>query len=310
MVIKKIGFICGHKDGYETWDSHLMAPAPMHLDDKTIRIYFGGWDKNKISRIRYVDVAKKNPIQLLGFSKNCVLDIGADGCFDENGVFPAHVYKFSEDRIFLYYTGFQLGFKIRHYNFGGLAISNDNGQTFKRASQAPNLDRSDEGLFVRAGQSIQVDGSGLIHCVYSAGSSWHLCNNELRPVYDIFYQSSADGICLSPKGRKIIEADLGIEHGLGRPQIVKLGDYFYIFYTRRIIRDMKYFIGCARSLDLSEWERIDNIFDSISFGEQGQFDNEMIYFPAVIQIDLNRAYLFYSGNYFGRDGIGALELLF
>ena len=48
--------------------------------------------------------------------------------FDDNGVFPGHVNLFS-NKIFLYYTGFQLGKKVRHYNFGGLAISNRNGSS-------------------------------------------------------------------------------------------------------------------------------------------------------------------------------------
>ena len=63
----------------------------------------------------------------------------------------------------MYYTGFQLGHKIRHYNFGGLAISKDGGDTFKRYSQAPIMDRADEGLFVRAGQSIELAGDKTFH---------------------------------------------------------------------------------------------------------------------------------------------------
>ena len=47
-------------------------------------------------------------------------------------------------KIYLYYTGFQTGVNVPHYNFGGLAISED-GENFKRVSSAPILDRSDEG---------------------------------------------------------------------------------------------------------------------------------------------------------------------
>lgn len=308
MKIHKVGLVCTRDVPTPQWQSHFMAPTPIILNKKTVRVFFGAWDHSKISRIRYVDVDIDNPLKVLKFSKNAVLDIGDDGCFDENGVFPAHAYKFNDDKIYLYYTGFQLGHKIRHYNFGGLAISYDNGESFVRSSKSPNLDRSDEGLFVRAGQSIYPDDKSGFHCVYSAGSSWHLCNNELRPVYDVFYQHSTDGINLNKFGKKIVACDLNIEHGLGRPQITKLNERYYIFYTRRIIKDMKYFLGCAYSDDGISWTRADYLFDSVQFGEPGSFDHEMVYFPGVIQVNKEKAYLFYSGNYFGRDGLGLLEI--
>lgn len=309
MRLRKLGKIETNHSPTAEWASHFMAPAAVMLNDAEIRIFYGAWDKNRISRIRYLDVSTEDPLKVIRYSSNHILDIGEDGCFDENGVFPAHAYKVDANNVYLYYTGFQLGHKIRHYNFGGLAKSTNNGQSFQRVSRAPLLDRSDEGLFVRAGQSIVSDGKSGFHCVYSAGSSWHLCNNELRPVYDVFYQHSEDGISLNRLGTKIISCDLNIEHGLGRPQITKLNGKFYVFYTRRIIKDMKYFLGCAFSEDLKTWTRADHLFNTVEFGKAGEFDNEMIYFPAAVQISKDKALLFYCGNYFGRDGLGCIEIL-
>lgn len=304
---KKIGFVFKPEGNRAWWRSHAMAPAPILLDPKTVRVYLGCWTEDKISRIGYVDVSAQDPTRVISQSESPVLDIGRDGCFDENGVFPAHAYSFGDDRVYLYYTGFQLGHKIRHYNFGGLAVSRDNGRTFARHSEAPILDRADEGLFVRAGQSIEKAENGF-HAVYSAGSSWHMCQGELRPVYDVYYQKTEDGIVMARSGRKIAACDLGVEHGLGRPQIIRLNDKLYVFYTRRIIQDMKYFLGCAWSRDGEEWRRSDEVFDGIAFGEEGAFDREMIYFPGVVKVSGNKALLFYSGNYFGRDGMGVIEL--
>ncbi len=305
---KKLGFVFKPEGHQDWWRSHTMAPAPILLNENTVRVYMGCWTDDKISRIGYVDVQADDPQRVIGTSTAPVLDIGRDGCFDENGVFPAHAYRFDDGRVYLYYTGFQLGHKIRHYNFGGLAISEDGGQTFRRHSEAPVMDRADEGLFVRAGQSIERAEDGGFHVIYSAGSSWHMCQGELRPVYDVFYQKSPDGITLAKAGRKIVSCDLSVEHGLGRPQIIRLGDAHYAFYTRRIIEDMRYFIGCARSTDGVHWERIDHVFDHIPYGKPGEFDGEMIYFPAVVKTSETRALLFYSGNYFGRDGMGVMEL--
>ena len=306
--LKKIGFVFRPDGQAAWWRSHAMAPAPILMPDGIVRVYVGCWTEDKISRIGYVDVLAAQPTEVVGVSPAPVLDIGKDGCFDENGVFPAHVYNFGDGKIHLYYTGFQLGHKIRHYNFGGLAISHDGGSTFERFSEAPIMDRADEGLFVRAGQSIEKADEGGFHVIYSAGSSWHMCQGELRPVYDVLYQKSSDGINLGKSGRKIVTCDLTIEHGLGRPQILKFGDYFYAFYTRRIIKGMRYFMGCSRSRDCINWERIDHVFDGIAFGAEGEFDHEMVYFPAVVKVSETKALLFYNGNYFGRDGMGVIEL--
>jgi hypothetical protein len=308
-VTTKIGHIFSPSGDSSWWKSHAMAPTAIILGNK-IRVFLGGWDASKISRITYVDLDIAKPTNILNISDKFVLDIGDDGCFDENGVFPAHAYKLNSKTIYLYYTGFQLGSKIRHYNFGGLAISNDGGENFKRLTRAPILDRQEEGLFVRAGQSIYPDQKNGFHSVYSAGSSWFECGNEQRPVYDIFYQKTEDGIVMQDKGFKIIETDFNYEHGLGRPQIIKFSDWYYCFYTRRIIKDMKYFLGAARSKNLLDWERVDDVFDELNFGNEGEFDSDMIYFPSILKISETRGLIFYSGNYFGKGGLGLFEMEF
>lgn len=308
-ITKKIGYIFSPSGKSSWWVSHAMAPSAVITDNK-IRVFLGGWDVNNISRITYIDLDITNPKNILNISDKIALDIGGDGCFDENGVFPAHAFTINTDTIYLYYTGFQLGSKIRHYNFGGLAVSNDGGDSFSRIGRSPILDRQEEGLFVRAGQSIYPDEASGYHSVYSAGSSWFECGNEQRPVYDIFYQKTPDGIVMQNKGKKIIEADFNYEHGLGRPQIIKFSDWYYCFYTRRIIKDMKYFMGAARSKNLLEWEKVDDIFDDLNFGKKGEFDSDMMYFPSILKISETRGLIFYSGNYFGEGGLGLFEMEF
>ena len=73
---------------------------------------------------------------------------------------------------------------------------------------------------------------------------------------------------------------------------------------------MKYFIGCARSKDCLEWERIDDLFSPITYGGKAEFDHEMIYFPAAVKVSETKAYVFYAGNYFGRDGMGVIAVNF
>ncbi len=283
------------------WRSHTLAPTAIQLNKLEIRIYVGGLDEKGISRIGSIDVDAQNPLHIIRISKYPVLDIGRAGTFDENGVFPAHAYLM-DDEVRLYYTGFQLGFQVPHFNFGGLAIGGKEENNLVRHSQAPIMDRADEGLSVRAGQSILPTNEGY-EVAYSAGSTWVETGGKLRPCYDIYMQNSMDGLVISPFGNRIIEHNPLIEHGLGRPQIIKLGNNKYIFYTRRML-GMKYFFGYAHfDQSLNKWERIDNI-TGLDHSANG-FDSEMVYFPSVLEVPLfNKTYIFYSGNNFGESGLG------
>lgn len=302
MRWKKLGLVYAHAATTRAWwHSHTMAPSAVALGADRIRIYVGGWDEFGISRIAWVDVSAHDPLHVLARSEQPALDIGRPGCFDENGVFPAHATRVG-DEVRLYYTGFQLGHKVRHYNFGGLAVSTD-GERFARVSEAPILDRADEGLCVRAGQSILPDGGGF-PTVYSAGSDWVETGGKARPCYDVYFQMSPDGIHYEREGRRIVSHNPAVEHGLGRPQLVRLDGRRYVFYTRRVL-GMKYFMGCASEDALSgEWARCDEEID-IAHSADG-FDSEMVYFPSVIEIG-GRTFLFYSGNGFGKAGMGVAE---
>lgn len=300
---QKLGQVYHRQREAGWWHSHTMAPSAICLNDEVIRVFLGCWDSAGISRIGYVDVSAERPNEVLAVSPKPVVDIGRPGCFDDNGVFPGHATRVG-DTIYLYYTGFQLGEKIRYFNFGGLALSRDGGQSFTRVSEAPILDRADEGLSVRAGQSI-LHESGAFHTVYSAGSDWVNVGGYLRPTYDVYYQSSPDGLAYQRSGQRIVTHDASVEHGLGRPQLVRLGERYVVFYTRRTL-DMKYHFGLSLSDDLQHWERADHLA-SIVHGTG--FDSEMVYFPSLVSVPgSGRRFLFYAGNGFGRDGLGVAEL--
>lgn len=136
-------------------------------------------------------------------------------------------------------------------------------------------------------------------------TDWDNVGGKLRPVYDVFMQKSKDGINFKDSGDKIVSADLKLEHGLGRPQILKLNNEFYVFYTRRM-KDMQYFFGVSRSTDLKKWERIDSKISGIKHSA-ASWDSKMIYFPNVIETKYG-IYMFYSGNNFGQGGLGLAKI--
>ncbi len=303
MKWEKKGLIFTPPKGLFWWKSHAMAPSPILLNREVIRVYVGALDGNGISRIAYVDLSADNPKKVLRFSREPVLDIGEAGTFDENGVFPASIYRF-KDRILLYYTGFQLGQKVRYFMFGGLAVSTDNGDTFKRIKRVPVTDRSDEGLYFRGGPTVIYDNN-VFRCYYSAGSEWIKVGGKLRPTYNIFYVESNDGITFSSTGTMCLSYDSKKEHGLGRPQIIKDNGVYKLFYTRRML-NMRYLSGYAESRDGIKWVRKDKEL-ALNPSKSG-WDSKMVYFPNVIKVK-DKWFIFYNGNDYGEVGFGYAELL-
>src|SRR5699024_9102075 len=100
--------------------SHAFLPTPWMLDEDRIRIYAAFLDEQKVGRVGFVDLDARDPRRVLRVSDRPALDIGADGCFDDNGVTPMQVVS-HQGRLLLFYTGWQIGVKVRYYLFTGLA---------------------------------------------------------------------------------------------------------------------------------------------------------------------------------------------
>ena len=113
MKWKKRGLIyCANRDNDWKFQGALL-PTPIQLKDDLLRIYVGFCDKNIVSRIGYVDVLPDDPSYIIKVSEKPVLDIGRNGCFDDNGVVPVSVLR-KEDKIFLYYVIFNIMIKIEN----------------------------------------------------------------------------------------------------------------------------------------------------------------------------------------------------
>lgn len=287
------------------WQSHMMAPSA-YFDGSKITVFFGARDYDGISRIRSLVIHNLSDFSYSVNSK-IVLDVGMPGTFDDNGVFPGSVIV-DGSQVLLSYTGFELSSKIPHYNFNGLAVYDSLNQVAHRINYFPILDRSDEGLYVRAGMSAIRNIQGTWDIFYSAGSSFELIENKMRPNYDIYSQTNIQDLTeIPPKGNRILEYRKLTEHGLGRPQIIRWQNDLYLFYTIRR-KNFPYRFGIAKkSTKSDEFQRLD---DKIVFHDNGNTNySQMAYFPAPLVIN-NRLFIFLNGNDFGRTGIAICEVHF
>jgi len=300
---EKKGLIYCPKGEFGWNNNTFMTPTPFQLNDETIRLFGGVRDQMGVSRITYIDLNADNPAQVKKVSDRVVLDIGEPGCFDDNGVILGDVIRVGS-KIYMYYVGFQLVQKVKFLAFSGLAISDDNGETFKRHSKAPVLDRTDTGPYIRAIHSVMVE-NGIFRVWYSVDKGWQIIDGLPYPAYHIWYTESPDGIYF-PAAEKTLCIDTeGSEYRIGRPRVYKIKDTYLMYYTRDFL-ERNYLAGFARSTDGKIWQR-DDAKLGIGKSETG-WDSEMLCYPVLFP-HKNKMYMFYSGNEFGKTGIGFAEAI-
>ena len=304
MIWEKKGVIYAAENDVPWRNQFAMLPTPLLMDGDILRIFIGFCDKDNVGRIGYVDVNPNNPSEIYNVSDVPVLDIGRKGCFDDNGVVPISILR-KEREILLYYIGFQLGVKIPYYMFGGVAISRDNGRTFKRYSESPVLDRRNDEVYARCGINVIFDqGKYRMWYIGSRAEGWVMSGGKPRPLYIMKYTESSDGIHWNEESVTCMSYNNEDEHGFGRPYVWRDGDILKMYYSIRTY-SRGYYIGYAESKDGIKWNRMDNKA-GIELGNSGWDDTNMSY-PFIYTYG-EHTYMFYNGNGCGKTGFGYAEL--
>lgn len=302
MKWKKLGLVFNPKGKFDWAVSHALQPTPLVLEDR-IRAFVGLRDAQGVSRIGFVDVDRHDPGRVLGYSPTPILDIGEDGCFDENGVVPSAIVA-DGTRLYLFYAGYQLGKKVRFSVLGGLAVSDDGGVSFRRQQRVPVFERTDKETLFRVPHSVIVE-DGLWRAWYGAGDHFVQGAAKTLPVYDIRYTESRSVTEFREDGRVVLPTT-GTEYRLGRPYLFRRAPgRHYLFYGFST-EDEPYRLGYAVSDDLLTWRREDDRLGIVP-SESG-WDSEMLAYPAVVATG-SKVVMLYNGRNYGEDGFGAAELV-
>lgn len=303
MRWEKKGLVYAPGDSLD-WARHgTLQPTPLILaDEGIIRVYAGFRDEHGVSRPGYVEVDAGDPSRVVRVSPRPVLDVGEPGAFDDNGVVPCAVVA-REGRVFMYYAGYQVPTRAKFLVFGGLAVSDDGGHTFRRHSRVPVLDRTDDELLFRVAHSV-LHEDGRWRVWYGGGSTWVNVEGKVLPVYDVRYMESPDGIRFPDRGTTHVGFEDPDEYRIGRPYVFRDGGRYRMLYGVAT-RTAGYRLGYAESDDGHAWTRLDGeVGLSVS---DGGWDSRMVAYPAVACVG-GRTYLFYNGNDMGRDGFGWAQL--
>lgn len=295
MNWKKLGlFIEPQRDKW--WSlTHAMIPTPEVLGNGIFRIYYSGRNAQNQSHITWADVDLNEPHRVLNYSEGPVLQPGALGCFDDNGVTPSCLIDLSQGEKALYYIGWNPGSTVRMHLFGGLAISRNGGKTFDRWSRAPILERSRTDPYLNTAPWVIRDGEGY-RMFYVSGHEW--VHKDL-PRYNIKTAFSKNGKEWLREGHVCIDFKDESENALARPYVMIDNNLWRMWFGYKSVSE--YRVGYAESKDGLNWERLDHLA-GIDVSETG-FDSQMIEYAAIVKHN-DRYFMFYNGNNYGFDGIG------
>lgn len=289
------------------------SPQALVFDD-FVRIYFSTREMdatNKpLSHIAYADF-EKNFRKAIGISQHTVIPLGNLGSFDEHGIFPMNVVRY-KDKIYGYTCGWSRRVSVSIETSIGVAISNDNGQTFQKNGDGPVLTSSLREPFL-VGDPFVTIHNGLFHMWYIFGVKWKRFSADQPPdrIYKIGHAVSQDGFLWSKEdGRQIIGDRINTECQ-ALPTVINISGRWHMFFCYRHAfdfrhnRERSYRIGYAYSDNGHDWVRDDSsVGIDVSAGE---WDSDMMCYPNVFACN-NKIYLLYNGNDFGRYGFGIAVL--
>ena len=291
-VNKNFGWMC----------SHAQIPTILVLKDR-LRVYFSTRKIKTESKIAFVDLDLNDPKKIIYLHKKPILSKGKKGTFDENGVMPSCVIK-RKKKIFLYYSGWSRSSAYPYTNLTGLAISEDNGITFKKIKNNPILNITDKEQYSATSPFVILE-KGVFHMFYCSGTNWIRIKNNLEHTYNIKHCISTNGINFNQTGEIAIKTKDKFE-AITRPVIIKNKKHFHMFFCHRGSKDFRdgknsYKIGYAFSPNLKKWFRKDKKV-GIDLSDTG-WDSKMLAYPYLIKT-VNGICMFYNGNGFGQTGFG------
>ncbi|MBS0409506.1 MAG: hypothetical protein JSR86_06285 [Proteobacteria bacterium] len=278
--------------------SHAMVPTPLVLEDR-VRVFYAACDADMRGRVFFADIEHDPPHRVIGRSAGPVMDVGAPGTFDADGVNPLQVFA-DGDGLALLYVGWRRGPAETPYTLlTGLARSRDGGLSFQGEREPLLAPAPGERLF-RTAASISPAADGW-RMIYVGGDAFiDDAAGKRSPLYGLRELRSADRLAWPGGGRELLAPDRAAgQTGFGRPVVWTPGGGAPVLMVS--IRTEAGYTLVETPLDALEAGR--PAFKPVLAGPADPWEAEMTCFGAPCVVG-ERELLFYNGNGFGRTGFG------
>ena len=209
---RREGLVLSPPDGHAWWRSHAQTPTVLRLHDRLWRVFFGARTDGPRSHILYADLDPVDDFRVLDVSQEPVLEAGRHGAFDADGMGPATALAVG-DRIYLYYTGIVRRADVPYQLAIGLAVSDDGGRCFHKATEGPLLAAGPYDPYFMSTPCVCHTPDGF-EMWYASCVGWQDVNGLLEPFYALRHTRSDDGIIWSLATQMAVgfgdEADAGL----------------------------------------------------------------------------------------------------
>jgi hypothetical protein len=264
-----------------------------------VQLFVACRDEAVRSRIGVVTLQWTDRPKIIQVSPEPVFDLGALGTFDMDGVSYPWIVEYA-GALWMYYLGWnRLGGEIPFRVQVGLAISTDGGRSFERVSRAPLLALTDKEPFGTGSLCVErVSGGWRMY--YTRFLRWERRPDGPRHYYHICEAHSSDGLNWDRPGKVIVDLIPPDEYALGAPDLAVRGKNRVLYFTAR---GHRYRLFASVEGADGEWTRLSEPLDI----PRSDFDSDMQCYPRNLAVG-GKDYLLYSGNGYGRAGIGYAEL--
>lgn len=284
--------------------SHAGSSFAIPLNNSTeVDVYVTGRDSRNQSRIGRVRFDLKNPQQILECATEPTLSLGPLGSFFHTGTSYPWVVDSPQGQL-MYFTGWQAGVRPNFQNHLGIAKRVHADQFFV-LSNAPILSRTDQEYIGTGSVCVLFDNKkNCFQMWYTNYENWQeQPDGKLTHYYHIKYSESPDGIHWQRENNPIcITFEHPQEYAICRPSVLKLNNQYHMWYC---YRGDQYRLGYAQSPDGQHWQRYDQDV-GIIYSAEG-WDSQCQCYPHVFQ-SREKLYMLYSGNDYGRGGLGLASM--
>jgi len=282
--------------------SHAQVPFGFPLDSKTVRVYFSTRDDQNRSVATFLEYEGDNPKNITYVHNKICLGLGELGTFDDRGAMISCVIEHG-GKLYMYFTGWNIGVDVPYRLAIGLAISSDGGLTFERYSKGPIMDRSvyDPG-FCCTPYVLKEDDRWRMY--YLSGVEW-IPSEHPEPRYHVKYAESEDGLNWVRKGE--VSLDFDDFDAVGNQTVLYEDGIYKMFYSYRKAEGYRtdpntaYRLGYAISEDGIHFTPRNDLFEIV--GERQDWEMIMSAYPRVYMWK-GKKHMLYNGNGFGRSGFG------
>lgn len=248
-----------------------------------------------------------------------LFELGEHGEFDGAWCVLPHAVDVDETTKRVYYTGNSgIGKSLDRFPGLGYAESHDKGETFTKSAQNPVIrpsgrDGDPDAKGIAGGSVVRVtaaDGTEEWRFYYTGcptlGEDIFLDQQKV-----VCLATSTDGITWEKKGAILRRnPDCDYENiAVAGPVVRQHADgTFQMWYSAIGTRWGFYSICYAESEDGYHWRRGTHYGDNLQlgpkFGTPENWESQMVQYPSIVESPNGTLRLFYTGNGYGRTGIG------